>query len=183
MIKPTSAASPAPAKRQVSIVLGLGVLFLPVVFIWLLFRTGYSARAQIIACVWMGVVGTALLLSAPNSPLTKTPAAQTASTPQPMTTTILDASEGAGQLALELGETRSAHRLLRTPVTLANNTGSPLKYAEVLCVFYTADGKLLGNGLGNWVAVGAGKVVFGEVIASDIDLKQVGRRECRVRGL
>jgi len=183
MTEPTRAASPAPAKRRVSVALGLGVFFLPVIFIWLLFRAGYSARAQIIACVWMGVIGTALLLSAPNGPLQHPSASRTSSPPQPMTTTILGATGGAGQLGLELGETRSAQRMLRTPVKLANNTGAALKYAEVLCVFYTADGKRLGNGLGNWVAVGAGKVLFGEVIAADIDLKQVGRRECRARGL
>ncbi len=183
MTEAKSVATPPPSNRRVSVALGLGVLFLPVVFIWLLFRTGYSVRAQVIACLWMGVVGTALLLSAPGGPLKQTSAARTSSTPQLMTTTILDAAGGSRLLTLQLGETSSAHGVLRTPVMLTNNTRATLKYAEVLCVFYAADGKLLGNGLGNWVAVGAGKVALGEVVASDVELKKVRRRECRVRGL
>ncbi len=180
----TDTATPAPPKRPVSLALALGVLFLPVVFIWFLFRAGYSARAQIIGCIWMGVVGTALLISAPKAPPSRGAlAAQTSGGSPPMVTTILDAPGGSPQLALELGETRSVNRLLRTPVTLTNNIGSDLKYAEVLCVFYATDGKLLGNGLGNWAAIGAGKVVSGEIVASNIELEQVGRRECRARSL
>jgi hypothetical protein len=180
-------AAPGQPKRRVSIALGLGVLFAPVVFIWFLFRAGYSAKSQIIGCVWMGVVGVALLLSAPAGPLVKALSRLEpvgASAPSgAQVTTIVDAPGGSPQLELKVGATRTVYRLLRTPVTLTNNTGSDLTYAEVVCLFYSADGKLLGNGLGNWAAVGAGKIVSGEVVASSIDLAKVSRRECKARSL
>lgn len=177
-------AAPGPPKRPVSIALWLGVLFMPVVFIWFLFRAGYSARAQIIGCVWMGAVGVALLLSAPASPLVKALPRREAPPPsEAQITTIVDAPGGSPQLELKVGATRTVYRLLRTPVTLTNNTGSDLRYAKVVCLFYSADGKLLGNGFGNWAAVGTGKVVSGDVVASSIDLAKVSRRECKARSL
>ena len=180
-------AAPEQPKQPVSIALGLGILFMPVVFIWFLFRAGYSARAQIVGCAWMGVVGVALLLGAPAGPLMKAfapPEAVRASAPLVTEVkTIVDAPGGSPQLELTVGATRTVYRLLRTPVTLTNNTGSDLIYAEVTCLFYSADGKLLGNGLGNWTAVGTGKIVSGEVVASSIDLAKVSRRECKARSL
>ncbi len=177
--------APYPPKRRVSAALGLGVLVLPVVFIWLLFRKGYSAKAQIIGCVWMGVVGLGLLLSAPGGPFViAMPRPTAAAAPsEAQVTTMVDAPGGNAQLALKVGATQASYRLLRTSVTLTNNTGAALTYAEVTCLFYSADGKLLGNGLGNWAAVGAGKVVSGEVVASGIELDKVSRRECRARSL
>lgn len=181
------AEAPHPPKRRVSAALGLGVLFLPVVFIWFLFRTGYSAKTQIIGCLWMGIVGVSLLFSAPGGlfaiALPRLEPTAAAAPSEAEVTTMVDAPGGNPQLDLKVGATQTSYRLLRTPVTLTNNTGAALTYAEVTCLFYSVDGKLLGNGLGNWAAVGAGKVVSGEVIASGIELAKVRRRECRARSL
>lgn len=44
-----------PQKRQVGFLLGLGVLFFPLLFAWLLLRKGHSTLARIFGFVWMAL--------------------------------------------------------------------------------------------------------------------------------
>ena len=40
-------------KRKVSIVLGIGIFLFPIIFVWFLFRKGYSNAARLIGVVWL----------------------------------------------------------------------------------------------------------------------------------
>ncbi|MGY2222441.1 OB-fold protein [Pseudomonas gingeri] len=45
----------APQKRQVGFILGLGILFFPLLFGWMLLRKGHSTLARIVGFVWMAL--------------------------------------------------------------------------------------------------------------------------------
>lgn len=45
----------APQKRQVGFLLGLGILFFPLLFGWMLLRQGHSVLARIIGFIWMAL--------------------------------------------------------------------------------------------------------------------------------
>lgn len=42
--------------RSVSILLGLGIFFMPYIFSWLTLRQGYSIKARVVSFMWMTVV-------------------------------------------------------------------------------------------------------------------------------
>lgn len=172
--------------RRVSLPLFIGVLLLPVIFVWFLMRRGYSSRSQAIGIAWLGVIGFVLLLSAPHSFVSKAPSATPADAPpRPWEVQFTGSSQASGTAALqfELSRTRSMSRMLRTSVKLTNNVGRDLKYVEVFCSYYDGSGTLLGYGMSNWATVRAGDMVTGEVVASGVAIDDVKRRECRARHL
>ena len=73
------ASGPENAPRKVSLLLGIGILFVPLIFAWLLLRKGYSEKARIIGFGWMGVLLIATSLSKAPSTATKSEASQVAS--------------------------------------------------------------------------------------------------------
>jgi hypothetical protein len=171
--------------RKVSLALCIGVLLIPVLFVWFLMRPGYSTRSQVIGVAWLGAIGLTLLLIAPQGLLIKAPPGLGVST-QPRSWEVQAASDqGAGPSALQykLAQTRSIYRMLLTSVTVTNNVGRDLKYVEVFCSYYDGKGTLLGYGMSNWATVGAGDTVTGEVVATGVAIDDVKRRECRARHL
>ena len=171
--------------RRVSLPLFIGVLLLPVIFVWFLMRRGYSSRSQAIGVVWLGVIGLVLLLSAPHG-LVKTASVSPADAPPrpwEVQFTGLSPASGTSALQFELSPTRSMSRMLRTSVKLTNNVGRDLKYVEVFCSYYDGSGTLLGYGMSNWTTVTVGDTVTGEVVASGVAIDDVKRRECRARHL
>jgi len=159
---------------------------MPVIFVWLLLRPGYSTRSQIVGVAWLGVIGLVLLISAPQGRLTKaTPAVRADSGPRAWETPTTAAAQGDDPPALDfsLNRTRSVSQMLRTPATVKNNVGRDLQYVEVFCSYYDAAGALLGYGMSNWSKVRAGDTVTGEVVASGVAIDDVRRRECRARHL
>lgn len=172
--------------RTVSRGLFVGVLLLPAVFVWFLLRRGYSTRSQVIGIAWLGVLGLALLLSAPHGFVTGAkPKSDAPGKPRSWETPIAVSNENGGPSALEfkLAPTRPVHRMLRTSITLTNNVGRDLQYVEVFCSYYDGGGTLLGYGMSNWAAVKAGDTLSGEVVASGVNIDDVKRRECRARHL
>jgi hypothetical protein len=171
--------------RKVSPALGIGVLLAPVLFVWFLMRPGYSTRSQVIGIGWLGVIGVVMVLSAPAGLLTKAPPASGVST-QPRSWEAQPVSDPSGPpsaLQFRLAQTRSIYRMLLTSVTVTNKVGRDLKYVEVFCSYYDAQGVLLGYGMSNWSTVGAGDTVTGEVVATGVAIDDVKRRECRARHL
>lgn len=70
----------APAKRQVGFLLGIGILFIPMIFSWLLLRKGHSVISRIIGFAWL-VLGFLIVLAAPSTPTSaRTSPVQQAST-------------------------------------------------------------------------------------------------------
>jgi hypothetical protein len=57
----TEAVAAAPQKRQIGFLLGLGVLFFPLLFGWMLLRKGHSALARIVGFTWMALCLVSLL--------------------------------------------------------------------------------------------------------------------------
>lgn len=55
-----------PVKRNVSFLLGLGIVFFPIVFVWFLLRKGHSALARIIGFGWL-ILGVLAVSVAPSS--------------------------------------------------------------------------------------------------------------------
>lgn len=51
----------APQKRQVGFLLGLGILFFPLLFGWLLLRKGHSVLARIVGFAWMALCFVSLI--------------------------------------------------------------------------------------------------------------------------
>lgn len=49
----TVSSPTAPVRRKVSFLLGLGILFVPMIFVWFLLREGHSKRAKIIGFTWL----------------------------------------------------------------------------------------------------------------------------------
>ncbi|MBP2281035.1 hypothetical protein H4W00_001848 [Psychrobacter sp. PL19] len=45
-----------PTQRKVSILLGLGILLIPIIFAWFTLRQGYSTVSRAISMVWMVIV-------------------------------------------------------------------------------------------------------------------------------
>ncbi len=188
---PDEGIAPAPS-RKVSLPLFIGVLLLPVLFVWFLMRRGYSTRSQIIGVSWLGVIGLVLLLSVPHAaaPIVSpnaspAPSAVKDGQPRPWEaqSTLSAPSGQAAALDVKLGQTRSVYRMLRTTASLTNNVGRDLQYVEVFCSYYDGAGALLGYGMSNWAKVNAGDTVTGEVVASGVSIDDVTRRECRVRHL
>lgn len=56
----------APTKRNVGFLLGLGILFLPFVFVWFLLRNGHSLLARIIGFGWL-LLSIIVVAGAPSS--------------------------------------------------------------------------------------------------------------------
>lgn len=48
-------------QRKVGFLLGLGIFFVPIVFVWFLLRSGHTAISRIIGFVWAGLVVIALV--------------------------------------------------------------------------------------------------------------------------
>ncbi len=46
----------SPPRRKVGLLLGVGILFLPYVFVWALLRSGHSVASRIIGFIWLWVV-------------------------------------------------------------------------------------------------------------------------------
>jgi len=55
-----------PVKRNVSFLLGLGIVFFPIVFVWFLLRKGHSVLARIIGFGWL-ILGILAISVAPSS--------------------------------------------------------------------------------------------------------------------
>ncbi|MGY2186183.1 OB-fold protein [Pseudomonas sp. SDO5591_S426] len=56
----------APTKRNVSFLLGIGILFLPFVFAWFLLRNGHSLLARILGFGWL-ILGVLAMAGTPSS--------------------------------------------------------------------------------------------------------------------
>lgn len=54
-------AMAAPQKRQVGFLLGLGILFFPLLFGWMLLRKGHSILARIVGFTWMALCFVSLI--------------------------------------------------------------------------------------------------------------------------
>lgn len=173
---------PAPKRsRRVSRALFIGVLLMPVIFVWFLMRRGYSTTAQAIGVAWLGVIGVVLLLSAPRSLVSSAPPSVVDGSPRAWETQ--SAAPEPSALHFKFDQTRSINRMLATSVTLTNNVGRDLKYVEVFCSYHDAAGALLGYGMSNWSTVKAGDTVTGQVVASGVAIDDVRRRDCRARHL
>jgi len=102
-----------PPKRTISILLGIGILLLPIIFTWFTLRKGYSTNAKVFAFTWLilclvifsnidenqkstneGKVTNSVAMSSP-------PATDTTSTPTPM---IPDSQWSYSQLADEMSK-------------------------------------------------------------------------------
>lgn len=57
----SSAATTASPTRKVSVLLGIGILFIPYIFSWFTLRKGYSNLARIVSMVWLCVVFVSLV--------------------------------------------------------------------------------------------------------------------------
>lgn len=169
------------SSRKVSRALFVGVLLMPVIFVWFLMRRGYSTKAQAIGVAWLGAIGLILLLSAPHGLESDAPPSVVADAPRAWEAHASAPEPSA--LDYKLDQTRSVSKMLRTPVTLTNNVGRDLPYVEVFCSYYDAAGALLGYGMSNWSKVKGGDTVTGEVVASGVAIDDVRRRECRARHL
>lgn len=71
--------------RRVSLLLGIGVFLLPIVFVWFLLRTGYSTVARVVGFIWLVVsliVGFSVAGqgSAPVTSVATTPTVETSPT-------------------------------------------------------------------------------------------------------
>lgn len=62
--------------REVSLLLGLGILFMPLVFAWFTLRKGYSTKAKVVTFLWLFFTTLPLLrlseIKSPNVALDKT---------------------------------------------------------------------------------------------------------------
>lgn len=58
----------APTKRNVGFLLGLGILFIPVVFAWFLLRSGHSLLARIVGFGWLVLCVLAVVGSSSTAP-------------------------------------------------------------------------------------------------------------------
>lgn len=56
----------APTKRNVSFLLGIGILFIPFVFVWFLLRNGHSLLARIVGFGWL-ILGVLAMAGSPSS--------------------------------------------------------------------------------------------------------------------
>jgi hypothetical protein len=183
---PVGQANAPSRPRRVSLGLAVGVLLMPVVFIWFLLRAGYSTRSQLIGVSWLGVIGVIFLVSAPHDRSGRVPSGSGADNPSRAWETqaapmVQDPDLSA--LDFSLGKTRAVYRMLRTPITLKNKLDRDLQYVEVFCSYYGERGEVLGHGMSNWATVKAGDTVSGEVVASGVEIGNVRRRECRARKL
>lgn len=172
--------TPRPS-RKVSLALCVGVLLMPVLFVWFLMRPGYSTRSQVIGVTWLGVIGLVMLLCAPPGLVAKAPIGPIVNAPPRPWEAQSTFEQGA--LHFKLAQTRAIYRMLRTSITVTNNADRDLKYVEVFCSYYDAQGTLLGYGMSNWSGAAAGGTVTGEVVATGVDIDDVKRRECRARHL
>lgn len=51
--RPNSPRAATPAERPVSILLGIGILLVPLIFAWFTLRKGYSTKAKVISFTWL----------------------------------------------------------------------------------------------------------------------------------
>ena len=56
-----------PVKRTVGFLLGLGILFFPIIFVWFLLRKGHSVLSRVIGFGWLALC-VLLFVSAPTTP-------------------------------------------------------------------------------------------------------------------
>ncbi|WP_413472336.1 WYL domain-containing protein [Shewanella baltica] len=69
--------TPEPSNRKISLLLGFGIFFIPVIFSWVTLKKGYSTKARIISFVWLSVFGILTLLSDDKKTAAMPPAVHT----------------------------------------------------------------------------------------------------------
>lgn len=79
-------ATQAPQGRKMGWALGLGVVFLPIVFSWFTLRQGHSSLARVIAFGWLAVVMVPIVLSSSQGPQPPLSGAKPPSPPSPSST-------------------------------------------------------------------------------------------------
>jgi len=83
---PTNKRAKQPADRHVGFVLGVGIFFVPAVFVWFLLRQGHSVASRVVGFVWLAVflVGVASSeRTAPQAPATSSSQSQSDKTAEP----------------------------------------------------------------------------------------------------
>ena len=83
---PTNKGAKQPADRHVGFALGVGIFFVPVVFVWFLLRQGHSVASRVFGFVWLAVFLVSVASSertAPQAPATSTSQSQSDKTAEP----------------------------------------------------------------------------------------------------
>lgn len=52
---PSNKGAKQPASRRVGFALGVGIFFVPVVFVWFLLRQGHSVASRVVGFAWLAV--------------------------------------------------------------------------------------------------------------------------------
>jgi hypothetical protein len=94
-----SAPTPAPVKRSVGFLLGVGIFFLPYIFAWFTLRKGYSTLARVVSFGWMALVVLFVISSQGHTPARGTQSASvSASNGSPSTpAAVVGASSAASE--------------------------------------------------------------------------------------
>ena len=123
----------------------------------------------------VGVIGGVLLAQA--SPSNVTVGAPIA--PVSATTAAAPAATTLGGLKINLGRPREESDYLIFPLTIENNTGSDLRYAEADCAFYSKDNTLLAHAMTNMTNLAAGATGSNDLMVQGVTYSEVDHYQCR----
>jgi len=73
--------TPDDGKRPVTFLLGIGILFMPVIFVWFLLRSGYSPLARCIGFIWLALLVSLEIIAVVSAPAPRPVQASSSSAP------------------------------------------------------------------------------------------------------
>lgn len=107
--------APAPPTRRVSFPLGLGIFFVPVIFVWFLLRKGHTTASRVLGFGWLGFGALVWAVAIDSVGPAPSPSAPTASTPAASDSTVATATPPPASSAL--GVTAAGYSALYTGMT------------------------------------------------------------------
>lgn len=96
----TVSSPTAPVRRRVSFLLGLGILFVPMIFVWFLLREGHSKRARIIGFTWLVIAILGAVANIQETPTTAVVEEQIAN-PEPEAQTLPPTTSESATAAID----------------------------------------------------------------------------------
>jgi hypothetical protein len=159
---------PGPPSRKVGFLLGVGILLMPLVFVWLLLRRGYSTFARLMGFGWL-VALTILIATAPEG--VESPAAPSVNPTQPVAPAAPPPPESDAekvkrfaadylQLAPVGGVLSGSGATFSLSAELTNTSAFDIKDPMISCFVYGTDGQVAATGkvfLPGAVPAGGGK--------------------------
>lgn len=193
----TDSTPDAVTPRKVSLLLGIGIFLLPIIFSWFTLRKGYSVLARVISLGWLAVVVIATIVNPPAAPTGGDQSGQASQTAVAPKTPEQIAEEDAERLAaayrrnpdtaLKLTVSRGTkvgfETILEISGTIENAASFDIKDPEIECLLFGPSGTQVGRVRATLYEIipANGPKAFRELSMGFMGSEQVANYTCTIR--